>query len=99
MGLGRPEQVDVDSYFGYATRRLRMPAGREPGWKAMVILGRSPANPRLEFLYSIENGERELALQGSGRNYPPTDEKGFAEFAKMLEDPAIYDILVKAEKA
>lgn len=99
MGLGRPEQVGIDSYFGYATRRLRMRAVQEPGWKAMVILGRSPANPRLGFLHRIENGGWELVLQGSGRNYPPTDEKGFAEFAKMLEDSAIYDILVRAEPA
>lgn len=40
-----------------------------------------------------------LALQGNGKTHPPADEHGFMDFARKLEDDAIYDIASRAEPA
>lgn len=50
LGLGRPEEMQISVFFAYATRRLRMPSGFCPDWKAMVILGNAPSNPRMGFI-------------------------------------------------
>lgn len=99
LGMGRPEEIQINAFFAYATCRLRMPSGFRPDWKAMVILGNAPSNPRMGFLYRIENDEWMLALQGNGKTHPPTDEHGFMDFARKLEDDAIYDIASRAEPA
>jgi hypothetical protein len=38
-----------------------------------------------------------VTLAGYGRDYPPTDDPGYLEFAKSLIHPAIYDAIRAAE--
>ena len=45
----------------------------------------------------VENGECIVTLAGVNKNYPPTDEAGFLEFAHTLLSPAIYELIKDAK--
>jgi flavin-dependent dehydrogenase len=62
----------------------------------LAILNKPTTNPRTGVIYPIEDGKWLVGLYGIGKNYPPTDEKGFLEFTKHLESRELYDALKDA---
>jgi 2-polyprenyl-6-methoxyphenol hydroxylase-like FAD-dependent oxidoreductase len=48
-------------------------------------------------MFPIENGQWVVTLTGGGRDYPPTDDAGFLEFARSLRSPVLYDAIAGAE--
>jgi 2-polyprenyl-6-methoxyphenol hydroxylase-like FAD-dependent oxidoreductase len=45
----------------------------------------------------MEGGRWLVTLAGAARNWPPTDEAGFLEFARSLRNPILYDAIRAAE--
>ena len=56
-----------------------------------------PQMPRGGVILPMENGGWQVTLIGIGRDYPPTDEAGFLEFARSLSSPEIYEAIKEAQ--
>jgi flavin-dependent dehydrogenase len=56
-----------------------------------------PGGTRSGTVFPIENERMIVNLGGACKDYPPTDEAGFLEFARTLINPAIYDAIKDAE--
>lgn len=97
LGFTPPPETVVNPFLGYATRRYREPAGFDADWKVMLISQEPPLGTRLGYLAKIENGEWIATLGGYGRDFPPTDNDGFLEFARSLLSPKFYEAIKDAE--
>ena len=95
IGFPKPKETKIDSFVGYATRRY-IPPKNDRKWKMLAIFNKPTTNPRTGVIYPIEDGKWLVGLYGIGKNYPPTDEKGFLEFTKNLESKELYDALKDA---
>lgn len=96
VGYPKPNEVKVDSFVGYATRRYIPPKNFAKNWKMLIILNKPTVNPRSGVIYPIEGGKWLVGLSGIGKNYPPVDEHGFLEFTKKLENSELYDSIKDA---
>jgi len=97
LGFPSPETTVVTSFLGYSTRWYRM---REPwtrDWKAILMAPKAPSQTRAGVLHPIEDGQWIATMAGIGKDYPPTDEEGFMEFARTLRSPLIYEAIRNAE--
>ncbi|MEE6262463.1 FAD-dependent oxidoreductase [Plantactinospora sonchi] len=97
LGYGRPDEIQVDSKLGYASRRYTLPSEVTDGWKNILIMPKPPENPRGAVLYPIENDRWMLTLGGMGDDVPPTDENGFLEFVRGLRSPLLYEVIREAK--
>lgn len=97
LGFAAPEESVVDSFLGYATRLLEIPDGFSARWKAVYLQNSPPVQPRGGIMFPIEGDRWVLTLIGGGRDYPPTDDDGFREFARTLQSPLVSDVLDVAE--
>lgn len=93
LGYGRPTESRVESGLAYASRRYSLPEGATGGWKNILLMPKAPDVPRGGVLYPIENGKWMVTLGGLGGAVPPTDEKGFLEFARNLRSPVLYEAI------
>lgn len=96
MGYPAPEEAVVDSFLGYVTRRYRRPEGFDRGWRMMLITATPPHAPQGGLIFPEENDTWVVMMAGVNKNYPPTDEEGFAAFARSV-DPEFYAAVQAAE--
>ncbi len=89
-GCPRPPVSRVEVNVGYSTRIFRLPEG-EPQWKALLMFGQPPKQSRLGVMLPVEGGQWMVTLGGEFRDYPPEDERGFAEFARSLYHPELFE--------
>ncbi|MGB6164554.1 MAG: hypothetical protein WCF33_17300 [Pseudonocardiaceae bacterium] len=92
-GYGTPTKTHVDPNIAYASRIYRIPDGFCADWKLVMLLSQPPSMPRTGYLFPIEDGQWMVALMGAAGEHPPTDEDGFAAFARSLRHPIIADVL------
>lgn len=93
LGYGRPKESSVESGLAYASRRYSLPEGATGGWKNILLMPKAPDVRRGGVLFPIENGKWMVTLGGLGGDVPPTDERGFLEFARDLRSPVIYEAI------
>jgi 2-polyprenyl-6-methoxyphenol hydroxylase-like FAD-dependent oxidoreductase len=96
LGYPAPEETVVNSFLGYVTRRYRLPAGFDPGWRMLMITATAPHDPRGGLIFPEENGVWVVMMGGANKDYPPTDEEGFDAFARSL-GPEYYAAVRVAE--
>ncbi|MGH3721684.1 MAG: FAD-dependent oxidoreductase [Pseudonocardiaceae bacterium] len=96
-GYAEPTQTRVDPNVAYACRIYRIPEGFSADWKLVMLNSAPPSIPRTGYLFPIEHGQWMVALIGAAGQHPPTDEDGFAAFARSLRHPVIADALATAE--
>jgi 2-polyprenyl-6-methoxyphenol hydroxylase-like FAD-dependent oxidoreductase len=48
-------------------------------------------------ILEVEGGRWAVTLAGTNKDYPPTDEDGFLEFARSLRSPILYDAIKNAK--
>lgn len=96
LGYPTPRETVVDSFIGYASRYYAPPVDTPLGWKGMILLA-TVENPRGGGYMPIEGGRWLVTIAGSGRDYPPTDEAGFLDFARGMRSPILYETLRRAE--
>lgn len=97
LGFIPPPETVVNPFLGYATRRYKEPKDYSEKWKVMLISQSPPDRKRLGYLAKIEGGEWIATLGGYEKDFPPTDDAGFLEFARSLPDSKFYRAILNAE--
>ncbi len=97
IGYPRPEETTVDAHLGYASRLYARPPNFRAGWKGVYVQVAPPDFTRGGVLFPIEGDRWMATLVGGDRDYPPTDERGFMDFARSLRAPTIHETLQGAE--
>ncbi len=97
LGYKAPPETTINAFLGYASRWYQRPAQLETDWQGITISAVKGVNSRGGVLYPIEQDRWIVTLGGVGRDYPPTDEAGFLDFARSLRVPILYDLLKEAQ--
>jgi 2-polyprenyl-6-methoxyphenol hydroxylase-like FAD-dependent oxidoreductase len=97
LGFQPPRETIVNAFAGYASRLYRRPAGFAENWKIMFIKPSPPDRTRGAIVVPIEGERWYVTLLGMARDYPPTDETGYLDFARSLPTPRLYDLIKNAE--
>ncbi|HEV2841502.1 MAG TPA: hypothetical protein VGW39_09275 [Chthoniobacterales bacterium] len=92
-GFAQPEETSVAVRIGYATRFYEAPLR---GWKALAVYPCAPVSTKSGVVFRVEGNRWIVTLMGCMGDYPPIDEGGFLEFARQLDDSAVYDWLQTA---
>ena len=92
-----PEEIVVDAHIGYASRLYRVPENFTGDWTCAYVQSAPPKRCRGGLLFRVEGNRWLLTLTGGNRDYPPSDDAGFLEFARSLPVPIIYDAISSAE--
>jgi 2-polyprenyl-6-methoxyphenol hydroxylase-like FAD-dependent oxidoreductase len=96
LGYPRPPEMVINSFPGYATRCYQRPADFQADWRLLVILYAPPQAMRGGVIVPIEGDRWLVTVAGVARDYPPTDEAGFLEFARSLATPVLYEAIKDA---
>src|SRR5262245_814873 len=97
-GYERPHETLIDAQLGYASRIYRRTTDElVPGFRAILLQARPPHTTRLGVMFPIEGDRWMLTLAGTNGDVPPTDEAGFAAFARSLRAPTIADAIAGLE--
>ncbi|HSL56011.1 MAG TPA: hypothetical protein VK868_16515 [Pyrinomonadaceae bacterium] len=97
LGYVIPEETVVDAHLGYASRLYRIPDNFNRDWKCAYVQAAPPKRNRGAILFEVEGNRWLVTLLGGARDYPPSDEAGFLEFARSLPVSTIYDAIRAAE--
>ncbi len=97
LGYTPADELSVNTFLGYATRIYRKPENFAEGWKAMYIRPTLSTGTRGGMIIPMEGERWIVALLGTSRDYPPTDEAGFIEFARSLPTPKLFEAIQDAE--
>lgn len=97
LGYDEPEETVVNAYLGYASRLYRIPDTFNGDWTCAFVQSAPPHRKRGALVFRVEGNRWLVTLVGGGRDYPPSDEAGFLEFARSLPVPLIYDAMRSAE--
>lgn len=97
LGYVVPEETVVDAHLGYASRMYRIPDDFNRDWKCAYVQSTPPKRSRGAILFEVEGNRWLVTLTGGARDYPPSDEVGFLEFARSLPVSTIYDAMCAAE--
>ncbi len=96
-GYTAPTATHVNPNAAHACRIYRIPDGFSADWQMVMLTSQPPSIPRTGYLFPIEDGQWMVSLVGAAGQHPPTDEDGFAAFARSLRHPVIADALAAAE--
>ncbi len=96
-GYPTPRETTIDGFLGYSSRMVRPPANFSGDWKTLYIQCAPPARKRGGVIATVEGGQWIVTLVGGGKDYPPTDEDGFREFARTLADPRFAEAYEASE--
>jgi hypothetical protein len=99
LGYAPPRETTISAFIGYASRLYRIPPGFKADWKMAYVQCAPPRRTRGGIMIPVEGDRWLLTLVGGGRDYPPTDEAGFLQFARGLASPILYDAVRDAEPA
>lgn len=97
LGYPAPSETVIDAFFGYTTRWYERPANWQADSKVLFVSPEPPHEPRCGVLSPVEGDRWLLSLYGFGKDYPPTDEVGFLEFARTLRSPILYEAVKDAK--
>jgi len=93
LGYSPPEETVVNSFLGYASRTYELNQAEDLSWKGAYIQPAPPEVRRGGVLFPTEGNRWLLTLAGLGKDYPPTDEPGFLEFARSLRSALFYNAI------
>ncbi|MEQ9236680.1 FAD-dependent oxidoreductase [Coleofasciculus sp. E2-BRE-01] len=97
VGYEAPQETIVNAFLGYASRWYQS-LGNEPlDYHVLYLMPQAPHQSRGGVLYRVEGDRWIVCLIGVGRDYPPTDEAGFLDFAQSLSDPSVYEAIKNAQ--
>jgi 2-polyprenyl-6-methoxyphenol hydroxylase-like FAD-dependent oxidoreductase len=97
LGYEAPEETTINSFLGYASRIYKIPEDFDADWRILFLQPKAPETARGGGLFPIEGGRWIVTVAGAGRDYPPTDDAGFLEFARSLRTPLLYETIKDAE--
>jgi 2-polyprenyl-6-methoxyphenol hydroxylase-like FAD-dependent oxidoreductase len=97
LGYTPADELTVNTFVGYSTRVYQKPTDFNEEWKAMYIRPTVKTGTRGGMIIPLEGDRWFVALLGASRDYPPTDEAGFIEFARSLPTPKLFEAIQHAE--
>jgi 2-polyprenyl-6-methoxyphenol hydroxylase-like FAD-dependent oxidoreductase len=97
LGFPAPEQVEVKAGVAYSTRMFRRRPGDLSDGEAFITLPTPPGETRLGLVMPIEDDRWLIGLGGWHLDNPPTDPESFEAFVRALPDPAIAEVMDRAE--
>ena len=97
LGYEPPKETVIDAHIGYASRLFRIPENFNGGWTCAYVQSAPPKRNRGAILFRVEGDRWLCTLTGGSRDYPPSDEQAFLEFAESLPVPIIADAIRSAE--
>jgi 2-polyprenyl-6-methoxyphenol hydroxylase-like FAD-dependent oxidoreductase len=97
LGYAAPAETVINAFLGYASRYYAIPSDPARDWHSVTIQGSPRENRRGGIILPIEGDRWHVALAGMNKDYPPTQEDAFLEFAKSLPDSILYDAIKEAE--
>lgn len=96
MGYTPPKETVINSFLGYASCLYQVPENFQTDWQGALVTAKAPGT-RGGVMSAIEGNRWIVTLAGIGRDYPPTDEAGFLDFARSLRNPIIYEAILDAK--
>jgi 2-polyprenyl-6-methoxyphenol hydroxylase-like FAD-dependent oxidoreductase len=93
LGYPAPPETTINPFLGYATRAYARPQDATGDWRLLYVQANPPQMGRMGLLLPVEGDRWMVGLAGAGRDYPPTDEAGFLQFAASLRSPIIHDAI------
>jgi 2-polyprenyl-6-methoxyphenol hydroxylase-like FAD-dependent oxidoreductase len=96
LGYQKPSETVINARIGYATRLYQPPVQHSYDWKVLLVRGKPPADSRNGLIFPLEGGRWLALLTGAGDQAPPTDEAGFAAYARNLPSPLFAEALAEA---
>jgi 2-polyprenyl-6-methoxyphenol hydroxylase-like FAD-dependent oxidoreductase len=97
LGYDAPTETHVNSFLGYSTRWYKRPTSLKQESKGVIISNEPPKGLRAGGLWEVEGDRIVVTLVGINRDFPPTDEQGFLDFARSLPASTVYDAIRDAE--
>jgi 2-polyprenyl-6-methoxyphenol hydroxylase-like FAD-dependent oxidoreductase len=98
LGYEEPRESKVDAFIGYATRWYEVPEDFKPDWKSIAIsTNLAENNLRAGGMFLVEGNKAVVTLQGTNKDYPPTEDEAYLAFAKSLQAPQLYDFIKQAK--
>ena len=97
LGYATPPTTEINAFLGYSTRSYQIPAHWQAPWKVLLIQTKPPDHPRSAVLYPVEGNRWLVTLLGLGRDYPPTEEAEFLQYARSLRSQELYDAIKQAQ--
>jgi 2-polyprenyl-6-methoxyphenol hydroxylase-like FAD-dependent oxidoreductase len=98
LGYSAPDETVIDAHCGYSSRWYEIPDN--PTFSDYLIAVQPRTKEKLyrgAGLLRVDAKRWVVTLIGGNRDYPPTEEAAFMEFAKSLPSPAIYDAIKDAK--
>ncbi|MCX4091586.1 FAD-dependent oxidoreductase [Nocardia sp. alder85J] len=95
LGARPPHEERREVDLGYTSRLYRHRPGQLGGHNAVVVA--TGADGRGGGAIRVEGDRWQLTLTGMLGDHPPTDSRGFAEFAASLPTPDLSDIIAAGE--
>jgi 2-polyprenyl-6-methoxyphenol hydroxylase-like FAD-dependent oxidoreductase len=94
LGYGETPEETVNSFLGYATRWYEAPQDLQYDWQTLLI-GTRPDEGQMRggSIFHVEGDRWAVILVGVNKDYPPTDEDEFVEFARSLASPVLYEAI------
>lgn len=96
MGYTPPKETVINSFLGYTSRLYQLPENFQRDWQGALVTSKA-SGTRGGVMSAVEGNRWIVTLAGIGRDYPPTDEAGFLDFAQSLRNPIIYEAIVDAK--
>ena len=97
LGYEAIEETVVNAHLGYSSRLFRIPENFDGDWTCAFVQAAPPQRKHGAILFRVEGNRWLVTLVGGGRDYPPSDDAGFLEFARRLPVSIIYDAISSAE--
>ena len=97
LGYEPPQETAINAHIGYASRLYRIPENFSGEWVCAYVQSAPPERKRGGILFRVEGNRWLVTLIGGGRDYPPSDEQAFLEFAESLREPTIADAIRNAD--
>lgn len=98
LGYDVPEETQIDAFVGYSTQWFEVPEDASRDWKAMWVQSIWPTMPRGGLILPIEGNVWQVTLFGVAKDYPPTDDAGFLEYARTLASNRLYHAIKNAKR-
>ncbi len=95
-GFGQPDVLLVKVDVGYATRVFERRPGEFFNSTGAIVSGTPPASTRYAAVLAAEGPRWVVTLVGIVGDYPPTDERGWLQFAASLPVPVVHDLVTTA---
>jgi 2-polyprenyl-6-methoxyphenol hydroxylase-like FAD-dependent oxidoreductase len=97
LGYPTPANTEINASLGYSSRMYRLADDPGRDWQGLLIQSAPPKVLRGGVLYRLENDHWIATLGGTGKDYPPSDDAGFLEFARSLRSTVMYDAIAAGE--